>query len=118
MRHGVRRNNLGSGKDYRKTLFNSLYNSLITHRKVCTYTARLKAVKSKIEKLITTAKSDKSLLHKYRTLARAGLNREDSKILITEIAPKYKDRPGGYTSLIHAGFNGAQNPIAILSLMP
>jgi len=117
MKHGVRSNNLGSGKDYRKHLFRSLYHSIITHHHVCTHTARLKAVKSKFERLITLAKSDKSIVHKYNMLIKAGLNRTDAKTLITDIAPGYKDRPGGYTRLIHAGFNGAQNPLAILSLV-
>jgi large subunit ribosomal protein L17 len=117
MRHGVRRNNLGPGKDYRKHLFRSIYHSIITHQYICTYTARLKAAKSKVERLITVAKSSKPIVHKYNVLLKAGLNRTDAHTLINKIAPQYKDRPGGYTRLIHAGFNGAQNPLAILSLV-
>lgn len=117
MRHGVRRNNLGSGKDYRKILFRSLFHSMITHRQVCTHVARLKAVKGKLEKLVTIARSDESAMHKYWLLLRAGLNRADAQVLITDIAPQYKNRPGGYTRLLHAGFNGAQNPLAVLSFV-
>ncbi len=87
----------GKKKDARKAFLNSLANNLITREKIKTTEARAKELSSFVEKLITKAK--KNELATMKNLVRC-LTLESSRKLIKEIAPKYKDRNGGYTRII------------------
>lgn len=117
MRHGVRSNNLGKGAGYRKTLFRSLSESFVMHGKICTFLPRAKIMRSILEKMITKARQDKPEFQIYRSLAPFGLTQQSMKKLVSEIAPRYKDRPGGYVRLTLNGFNQASNPLAVISLV-
>lgn len=118
MRHGVRSNNLGSGSGYRKTLFRSLAESFVVHGKVCTFLPRAKIMRSILERMITRAKrQDKPAFEVYRSLSRFGLTQQSMKKLVSEIAPRYKDRPGGYVRVTLNGFNKCSNPLAVISLV-
>ena len=118
MKHGTSYPNIGPGKAYRQRLFRSLASSLIIHRKISTTLTRAKAARSIIEKMITFAKSDKPVYFLYRGLvSRFGLNLVNAEILVSKIAPTYKDRPGGYTRIIRNGFDTCTSPLAILALV-
>ena len=72
--------------------------SLIKHKRVKTTVAKAKAARSVAEKIVTLGK--RGTLHDRR-LAAARLHQEDAvKVLFTDIAPTFKDRPGGYTRII------------------
>ena len=116
MRHLKRTAKLGRTGEHRNAMLANLVCSLIKHKRVTTTLAKAKAARSVAEKMVTLGK--KGTIH-HRRLAVARLHQEDAaKILFKEIAPAFKDRNGGYTRIIHAGFrigDGAQ--LAILELL-
>jgi len=84
-------------KAQRKALMKSLVSSLVIHKKITTTETKAKELKKFIEPLITKAKTQD--LHKRR-LVRKYLSEKITKKLFNEIAPLYKERPGGYTRII------------------
>jgi len=98
MRHRKSKTTLGRESQSRKALFRSLIISLITHGKIITTLAKAKAVRPRIEKLITKANkiSGQASIRYFQTQT----SNKATKKLLTEIAKKYKDRKGGYTRII------------------
>jgi len=113
MRHRKQTAKLGRKGEHRNMMLANLVCSLILHRRVKTTLAKAKAARSLAEKMVTFAK--KGTIH-HRRLAVARLHQEDAvRILFKEIAPFYKDRPGGYTRIIKLGQRrGDAAPMAIL----
>ena len=102
-------------KDQRKALMKSLANSLFLRERIKTTEAKAKSISPFAEKLITRAK--KGDLSSRRILSGV-LNPNIVKKLMGEIAPRYKDRKGGYTRVIKLGqrmSDGAR--MAIIELM-
>jgi len=98
MRHLKRTNKLGRKGDHRNAMLANLVCSLIKHKRVKTTVAKAKAARSVAEKIVTLGK--RGTLHDRR-LAAARLHQEDAvKTLFADIAPTFKDRPGGYTRII------------------
>lgn len=87
-------------KDQRRALKRSLVSSLFEKERIETTLARAKEISSLAEKYITRAK--KGDLSSRRLLLR-NLPEKIVKKLIDEIAPRYKDRNGGYTRIIRMG---------------
>ena len=107
MRHRVAGYKLGRSSDQRKALFRNLIRELYIHERITTTEAKARAVRADAEKLITKAK---------RGLAEGGnrghaqskvvayLNDEVvAKKVFDEIAPRYAERPGGYTRMLKIG---------------
>jgi large subunit ribosomal protein L17 len=102
MRHRVAGRKFDLPTDQRLALLKGLVRALIEHKEIRTTETRAKEVRSIAEKVITTAKVDS--LHARRQ-ARRILNDEDLvKQLFSDIAPKFRDRPGGYTRMTRIGF--------------
>jgi large subunit ribosomal protein L17 len=98
MRHGNHKYKLGVKPQHRKALIQGLASDLITHGKIKTTETKAKAVKPFIEKLVTLAKNDTVA---NRRLAFTKLNNKNAvSELFTNVAPKFKQRPGGYTRLL------------------
>lgn len=98
MRHAKHKYKLGVDPSHRKALIRNLANEVIDHGKIKTTTTKAKAVRGVVEKLVTLAKND--TLHNRR-LAYQKLNNKDAvHKLFTEIAPKFKERNGGYTRIV------------------
>lgn len=98
---------LGRKRDQRKALLSSLTESLIAKESIVTTDAKARALRPHVEKLITKAKED-SLAR--RRLVRSRVKTDDaSEKLFDELAPRYKDRPGGYTRLEAAGYRRGDN---------
>lgn len=96
---GYRR--LGRTSDQRKAMLRNLVTSLLEHDKIMTTDTRAKETRSIAEKMITLGK--RGDLHARRQ-AMAYITKEDVvKKLFDEIAPKYKERNGGYTRIIKVG---------------
>lgn len=102
MRHAKKRNKLGRDSAHRKSLLSNLSKELIEHERIKTSQARAKAAKPEIEKLITLAK--RGDLHARRQ-ALSTLHQDKFAVhkLFDEIAPRYAERPGGYTRIIKIG---------------
>lgn len=98
MRHGNHKYKLGVKPQHRKALVQNLCIELITHGKIKTTETKAKAIKPFVEKLVTLAKNDTIA---NRRLAFTKLNNKDAVVtLFKDVAPKFKQRPGGYTRLL------------------
>ncbi len=99
MKHTIKSKKLGREKDQRKALIRSLVISLIERERIFTTEAKAKELRPIVEKLITRS-HDQSLSTHRLLLSRLGNNRKALEKLVKEIAPKYKDRKGGYTRIL------------------
>ncbi|MBA1336376.1 MAG: LSU ribosomal protein L17p [Firmicutes bacterium] len=92
---------LGRPTDHRKAMLRNLVTSLLDKGKIVTTVTRAKEARSLAEKMITLSK--RGDLHSRR-LVLAFVNDETVvKNLFDNIAPKYKDREGGYTRIVRIG---------------
>ncbi len=102
MRHGKQRNKLSRDTAHRRALMRNLCRDVIEHERITTSQAKAKAVKPKLEKLITLAK--RGDLHARRqVLAELGQDKFIVHKLFEEVAPRYAERPGGYTRIVKLG---------------
>jgi len=101
VRHAKSGKKLGRDASHRRALYSNLAGSLITHGRIETTEAKAKAVKPYAEKLITLGK--RGDLH-ARRLAMAELRSNDVvHHLFSEVAPRFSERPGGYTRIVKLG---------------
>ena len=139
MRHRVRGHKLNRGSAHRKALLKNLIADLICHEQIVTTEAKARAVRPSAEKVITLAKrglengkSDPAKEIHARRLAAARLPKmrvaedEDGYFeevnvvqkLFEEVAPRYSDRPGGYTRMVKIGKRPGDNAeMAVLMLV-
>ena len=102
MRHKKQRHKLSRDSAHRKSLMMNLSKELIDHERIETTTAKAKAVKPEVERLITLAK--RGDLHARRqALSALGQDKFMVYKLFEEIAPRYAERPGGYTRILKLG---------------
>lgn len=84
----------------RKALFKSLMSSLVLKERIRTTEAKAKAIKGDVDKLITTVKKNEDFARRFLTKS---LSTEALEKLISKVAPRFKERPGGYTRIIRLG---------------
>ncbi len=118
MRHRRSGRKFGLPSDQRRALLRGLVRSLIIHKKIETTETRAKDVRSIAEKMVTRAKQD--TLH-ARRLCRSYLGGVDSESVVKElfdnVAPRFRERPGGYTRMAKLGLRrGDASPMVILEL--
>lgn len=115
MRHHNQNRKFGRPKDQRNALMRSLAVALATHEKVTTTEAKAKELRPFFEKLITrAAKGD---LYSRRMLATRLGSEKYAKKLCEEIAPRYKDRAGGYTRITKLNPRKSDaSPMAVIEL--
>ena len=102
MRHQKKRNKLSRSASHRKALFMNLAREVVEHERIETTEAKAKAVKPEIERLITLAK--RGDLHARRqALSSLGQDKFVVFKLFEELAPRYAERPGGYTRILKLG---------------
>jgi len=102
MRHQKTRNKLSRDSAHRKALLMNLSKELIEHERIQTTQAKAKAVKPEIEKLITLAK--RGDLHARRqALSTLAQDKFAVHKLFVDLAPRYAERPGGYTRILKLG---------------
>ena len=102
MRHQKQRNKLSRDSAHRRALMRNLCRDMIEHERIKTSQAKAKAVKPKVEKLITLAK--RGDLHARRqALSELGQDKFLVHKLFEEVAPRYAERPGGYTRIVKLG---------------
>jgi large subunit ribosomal protein L17 len=116
MRHGVKGRKLSRTSSHRKNTMQSLAMALIKEHRIITTLAKAKELRGFVEPLITRAKEDTH--HNRRQVFSSLQNKEAVTTLFTEVGPKCKDRPGGYTRVIKAGFRkGDGAEIAVVELV-
>ena len=116
MRHARGYRRLNRTHEHRKALFSNMCGSLIEHEQIKTTLPKAKELRPIIEKLITLAK--RGDLH-ARRLAAAQLKQDKDVAKLFEIlGPRYKERKGGYTRVLKAGFRyGDMAPMAIIEFV-
>lgn len=116
MRHRMSHRGFSRTSSHRRAMFENLAASLIKHEQIRTTLPKAKDLRPLAERLITLGK--RGGLHARRqAIARLG----DAKLadkLLTTLAERYADRPGGYTRIIKAGFRyGDSAAMAIIELV-
>lgn len=114
---------LGRDSSARKALFRDLVTDLFLYERIQTTEAKAKAVRSIAEKLITLAK--RGDLHARRLAAAyvrkerlEGQDKDALQKLFSELAARYRERPGGYTRILKLGpRRGDAAPMVYLELV-
>jgi large subunit ribosomal protein L17 len=101
MRHGKKTKKLSRTKSHRKAMLANMAASLFLYHVIKTTEAKAKEVRKLVDKLITLAK--RGDLHAHRQVYDVIKDRKLVKKLFDEIAPKLKDREGGYTKVLKLG---------------
>jgi len=97
MKHHNKNRKFGRSSQQRKALLRSLARSLVMHERIETTEAKAKEVQPMVERMVTRARSGSLLARRY---TGSMLGDDMGKKLITEIAPRYSDRSGGYTRVV------------------
>jgi len=118
MRHRCKGRKLGRTWAHKKSMMRNLVTSLFEHERVETTDAKAKEVRSVAERLITLAKRGDGGVAARRRAARVVRDRKIVKKLFEDIAPRYADRPGGYTRIVKVENRlGDSAPLSILQLV-
>ena len=116
MRHRMSGRKLNRTHSHRKAMFSNMTASLLTHEQITTTLPKAKELRKVADKMISLGK--RGNLHSRRR-AFAQL-RDDAVVakLFDSLAERYKDREGGYTRVLKAGFRyGDSAPMAIIELV-
>jgi large subunit ribosomal protein L17 len=113
MRHMNRGRKLNRTSAHRKALFRNLVLALVKHERIKTTDAKAKELRHFADRMVTLGK--RGDLAARRLAFNFMQSRDAVKKLFDEIAPRFKDRPGGYTRVIKFGFRrGDASPISII----
>ena len=117
MRHRMSGRKLNRTSAHRKALFGNMAAALIKHEQIKTTLPKAKELRSVVDKLITLGK--RGDLHARRiAVSRLHGDRALADKLFTTLADRYRDRPGGYTRVVKAGFRyGDSAPMAVIELV-
>jgi large subunit ribosomal protein L17 len=116
MRHLKKGRRLHRSSSHRKALLQNLAVSVLIHERVQTTEAKAKEVRGLVDRIITWGKRDN--LHARRLAVRQVRSRTVVKKVFDELAPRYRDRPGGYTRIMKVGYrHGDSAPMVVLELV-
>jgi large subunit ribosomal protein L17 len=116
MRHRQAGRKLNRTSSHRKSLFKNMSQALIKHEQIVTTLPKAKELKRVIEKLITLGK--KGNLHSRRLAFNKIRDKDMVSKLFDALATRYKDRNGGYSRVLKAGFRyGDSAPMAVIELV-
>ena len=107
MRHGKVHRKLGKQAEHRHAMFANMAAALIKHEQIITTLPKAKELRPVVEKLVTLAK--KGGLHARRQAIAEIRDVAQVKKLFEVIGPRYKERNGGYTRIMKAGFRYGDN---------
>jgi large subunit ribosomal protein L17 len=116
MRHGNSGRKLGRTSSHRKAMFNNMAVALLKHEQISTTLPKAKELRPIVEKLITLGK--RGGLHARRQAWSVLRDDAITTKLFDTIGPRYKDRKGGYTRVLKAGFRyGDAASMALIELV-
>ena len=116
MRHHRSGKKLGRDSAHRKALYANLTASLIEHGRIRTTETKAKAVRPIAEKIVTLGRE--GTIHARRQVLAYIRSQEVTHKLFSEVAPRFKDRPGGYTRIVKLGpRQGDSAPMAYLEFV-
>src|SRR5271170_2426883 len=108
MRHLVSGSKLGKQPAHRRAVLRNLVTNLIEKERIHTTLLRAKVARPLAERLITLGKRDS--LHARRQAAAFLMTPNATKKLFADLAPRFADRPGGYTRIIRTGWRIGDGP--------
>jgi large subunit ribosomal protein L17 len=116
MRHGNSGRKFARTHEHRKAMFANMAAALITHEQIVTTLPKAKDLRPVVEKLITLAK--RGDLNSRRNAIGQVRDEAAVKKLFDVIGPRYKDRAGGYTRVLKAGYRFGDNAaIGVIELV-
>ena len=116
MRHRKKGRSLSRTASHRKATLRNLATSLFRHERIETTEAKAKELRPYAERLITLARTDD--VHSRRLAARKIADREVLGKLFDDIAPRFSERPGGYTRILKVGHRkGDAADMALIELV-
>lgn len=116
MKHRISRNPLSRTSSERRSMLNNMATSLFTHGAIKTTYAKAKAARRFIEPIITRARHD--TVHNRRQVRRWIRDAGVLDSIFTSIAPRYKERPGGYVRIIkHGHRRGDDATMVVMELL-
>ena len=107
MRHGLSGRKFNRTKGHRRALMANLANALLKHEQITTTLPKAKELRPVVEKLVTLGK--RGDLHARRQAIAQIRDVDMVKKLFDVLGPRYKDRKGGYTRILKAGFRHGDN---------
>lgn len=115
MRHRVAGRKLSRHSQHREWMFRNMLVSLLTHERIKTTLPKAKELRSWADKIITLGKQGD--LHARRRAFDLLRDRDAVKKLFEQIAPRFKDRVGGYTRVLKMGWRlGDAAPLSLVEL--
>lgn len=116
MRHNKTGRRLGRNSSHRAAMMRNMVTSLLDHEKITTTTTRAKELRKIAEKMITLGK--RGDLHARRQALQVIRDRKVVGKLFEMVAPRYKERPGGYTRILKLGNRLGDNaPVCQIELV-
>jgi large subunit ribosomal protein L17 len=118
MRHRRKGRKLGRDASHRKALFSNMAGSLFEHGRIKTTEAKAKELRPIAEKLITLARKDPGDVAAQRQAVAYLRSKDSVHRLFHEVAPRFTERPGGYTRIVKLGPRlGDAAPMAYIELV-
>ncbi len=116
MRHQLRGRKLNRTSTHRKAMFANMAAALLKHEQIKTTLPKAKDLRPVVDRLITLGK--RGSLHARRQAYSMLRDDAVTKKLFAELAERYRQRPGGYTRVLRAGFRyGDSAALAIIELV-
>ncbi len=116
MYHGRKKRRFNRTAEHRKAMFANMCQALIKHEQIITTLPKAKDLRPVVEKLITLGK--RGDLHARRQAISQMKDVDLVRKLFDVLAPRYKERQGGYTRVLKAGFRFGDNaPMAVIEFV-
>jgi large subunit ribosomal protein L17 len=116
VRHGKVHRKLNRKPEHRRAMFANMAAALIKHEQITTTLPKAKDLRPVVEKLVTLGK--RGDLHARRQAVAKIRDIAMVKKLFDVLGPRYKDRNGGYTRVLKAGFrHGDSAPVAVIEFV-
>ena len=116
MRHGNKLRKLNRTASHRKAMFANMAAALVKHEQIVTTLPKAKELRRIVDKLITLGK--RGDLHARRQAISRMRDKDQAAKLFEVLGPRYKERNGGYTRVLKAGFRyGDSAPMAVIELV-
>lgn len=116
MRHAKSGRKLNRNSSHRKAMYKNMATSFLNHEAIKTTLPKAKELRRVVEPLITMAGTD-SVANRRLAFSRLR-DKEAVGKLFSELGPRFKERPGGYTRILKCGFRqGDKAPMAIIELV-
>jgi len=116
MRHGKSGRRFNRTHAHRQAMFANMAQALVKHEQIVTTLPKAKDLRPVVERLITLGK--RGDLHARRLLIARTRSEATAAKILDVLAPRYKERPGGYIRILKAGFRYGDNaPLAVIELV-